>query len=107
MRTYSVNVNINETIEFDAESPEEAIEMAQSVIPDPKVMRDCYTAAEVNPPIKSKRYRVAVCYRCWDIVTVDADSEDEAIAIANGIDPDYDAIKESLDRQPEHDHICR
>ena len=50
-----------------------------------------------------KEYTVDLCYRAWDQQTVMANSEEEALEKANNAQPDYKYIKDTLDRQPEHD----
>ena len=50
-----------------------------------------------------REYIVDLCYRAWDKQTIMANSEEEAIELANRATGCLKTITESLDRQPEHD----
>lgn len=52
---------------------------------------------------KEKVWQVYICYRGWDIKTVRAKTEEEAIELARNAKPDYEYISSELENEPHND----
>ena len=48
-KIWEVTFTISDSCDIEAETEEEAIELAKEIIPDPKWTDDCYVATEIEP----------------------------------------------------------